>query len=66
MTMVVVPAALAVLSTFCCGIEKDCAATPPVGGADRWCRNGGQKVWSRRCFGVHVTSQRTTQLEINK
>ena len=61
-TMVVVPAALAVLGTFCYGIGKDWAATPPVEGANRWCRNGGQKVWCRRCFGVHVTSQRTTKM----
>ena len=32
--MVVVPAALAVLGPFFCGIGKDRAVTPPVGGAD--------------------------------
>ena len=58
--------ALAVLGPFCCRIEKYWSATPPVGGDNRWCRNGGQKVWCRRYFGVHVTSQKTTQVYVAK
>ena len=38
------PRALAVLGPFCCGIEEEWAATPPVGGTNRWCRTA-----VRRC-----------------